>query len=350
MIVDDAFMIRVLLRNLLEQDDQHRFKVVASAVNGEDAVAKALKENIDVILMDIEMPRKTGLEALKEIMEVKPTPVIMFSSLTKKGAKETIQALSMGAVDFITKDRDIKKNEKQLKEELFEKIIEAKNINRKNIRYTRYVATQEPATQEPNKPVKGKEGQSLTNLIAIGCSTGGPTALQKILSQLPKDLKAGILIVQHMPEGGYIASLANYLNQVSAFNVKEAVEGDEIVDGAVYIAPGGRHLEVIKRGGKYQCSLNKRQESIGHRPSVDMLYYSLAKIANSVPQTAIILTGMGNDGTNGVTELKKGNVTVITESEKTAVIYGMPKQVEKRGLSDYVKDLDDIVPLLIDLL
>lgn len=345
MIVDDAFMIRVIMRNILDGDEEGRFKVVASAVNGDDAVQKALKQDIDVILMDIEMPKKTGLEALKEIMEQKPMPIIMFSSLTTKGAKETVEALSLGAVDFITKDKEAKSTDKKLKEELVEKILSATKTNTKVIK--KNYENQGEIKKIENKVEKGEK---LTNLIAIGCSTGGPSALLKILSMIPKDLKAGIVIVQHMPEGGYTASLAKHLNNICNFEVKEASEGEEIVDGKVLIAPGGYHLELLKRGNKYQSVLNRREYEVGHRPSVDMLYYSIARITNLLPTYAIIMTGMGSDGTNGCIELKKNNVTVITESEKTSVIYGMPKQVVNKGLSDYQEDLEKIIPRIEKLI
>jgi len=354
MIVDDAFMIRVILRNMLESDEQKRFRVVASVLNGVEAVEKASKEEIDVILMDVEMPRKNGLEALKEIMEQKPTPVIMFSSLTKKGAKETIEALSLGAVDFITKSTaPMDAKDKNLKEELYEKIVAASKTNRKNIRYMpRTLPKKEEYTIEVDdkrQKVKAKAGEKVTNIIAIGCSTGGPTALQKVLSQIPKDMKAAIMIVQHMPPGGYTASLAEHLNQMSDFEVKEATDGDEILDGHVYIAPGGFHLELFKRGEKYQCVLNKREPNSGHRPSVDTLFVSISRIKNTVPIYGVILTGMGSDGTNGCHALKRENAIIIAESEKTAVIYGMPKQVVKRGLADYEENLENIVPRLIKI-
>jgi len=361
MLVDDVFLIRVALRTMLDQDPQKRFKVVASVQNGEDAVNMVKTQEIDVIILDVEMPKKNGLEALEEIMKIKPIPVIMFSSLTKKDAKETIKALSLGAVDFMTKSsRDVKAEEKGLKEELHEKILRAHAINRHNLKPSPLSSGASSSIPKPKvtfsssvQPVKkihAKTGEKLSHLIAIGCSTGGPTALQKIFSDLPKDLKAGIVVVQHMPPGGYTASLAEHLNQLSHFTIKEAEDGDEIIDGNAYIAPGGYHLEVLRRGGKYQCVLNKREQVSGHRPSVDTMFKSIARIKEDLPVYGVVLTGMGSDGTEGAKELKEKKATILAESDKTAVIFGMPKQVINKGLADHIEDLDKIVSKLQELI
>lgn len=360
MLVDDAFLIRVALRTMLDQDPQKRFKVVASVQNGEDAISMVKTEDIDVVILDVEMPKKNGLEALEEIMKIKPIPVIMFSSLTKKDAKETIKALSLGAVDFMTKSsRDVTAAEKGLKEELHEKIIRAHSINRHNLKPSPAPVIKPPAPKpkmnfaspiQPVKKIHARTGEKLSHLIAIGCSTGGPTALQKIFTDIPKDLKAGIVVVQHMPPGGYTASLAEHLNQLSAFTIKEAEDGDEIIDGTVYIAPGGYHLEVFRRGGKFQCVLNKREHVSGHRPSVDTMFKSIARMNEDIPTYGVVLTGMGSDGTEGAKALKEKNATILAESDKTAVIFGMPKQVINKGLADHVEDLDKIVSKLHELI
>lgn len=334
MIVDDAFMIRVIVRNFLDGDEQKRFKVVASAVNGEDAVEKALNQEVDVILMDIEMPKMNGLEALREIMKKKPTPVIMFSSLTKKGAKETIESLSLGAIDFIAKDKETSRSDISLKEEIFKKVIQANKINMGNIAIKK---------EKIEKVTKKREPSSkLSNLVTVGCSTGGPSALQRLFSTIDSEIKAGFVVVQHMPAGGYTESLAKHLNDISPLNVMEAKEGQEITDGNVYIAPGGYHLEVIKRANKYQISLNKKDMGVNHKPSVDIMLLSLARIQKPINLFSVIMTGMGSDGLNGIKEIKGISKAIITESQKTAVIYGMPKQIEIRGLSDYVVDLEEI--------
>lgn len=351
MIVDDSLFIRAYLKQIIESDPKKRFTVVASATDGKDALMKLKTEEIDVITMDIEMDRMDGLTALKEIMKTKPTPVIMFSSLTKKGAKETIEALNSGAVDFLCKTEKHVEMAK-IKMEIFEKLEYASQIDNQIFkkaakeRKIKPIEVTEKEKKDQLIPTNGK----LSNLIALGCSTGGPRALAQFVSQLPKNLKAGIVIVQHMPEGGFTHSLASHLNQSSQFTVKEVEDGDEIVDGCVYIAKGGYHFEVFKRAEKYQAVLNKKDLVSGHRPSVDALFVSIARLENKIPVYGVVLTGMGSDGTNGCHALKREGAKIIVESEKTAIIYGMPKQVAKKGLADYQEDLGMIVPTLVNLI
>jgi two-component system chemotaxis response regulator CheB len=198
-------------------------------------------------------------------------------------------------------------------------------------------------SQTPERITK----KELSNLIVIGTSTGGPNALRTILPQLKKDSPAAILIVQHMPEGTYTASLANYLNSGCHFHVKEGKEGDIVSDGNVYIAPGGYHMDIIHRGGHYQLVLNKKEPVTGHRPSVDAIMRSVLAADINVPVFAVILTGMGSDGTRGIDDLKrerKRPLSVIAESKETVVIYGMPRQVIEHGLADHVLPLTDIIP------
>lgn len=340
MIVDDAILMRAMLKNIIDSDPQKRFTVVASALDGIDALNKLKSHEIDVILMDVEMPRKNGLETLKEIMSTQPKPIVMFSSLTTKGAKETIEALSMGAVDFLAKP-DIGQSINTLKEEICEKLFHASAVKNGLKRLM--------AVQRPTVAQIGKHSTTLTNLIALGCSTGGPNALREILPQIKVDTKAAMLVVQHMPPGGYTSSLAEYLNQISAFRVVEAAEGMEILDGNIYIAPGGYHMELFKRGQKYQIVLNKKDPVTGHRPSVDAMFRSVLQSDIGVPVYATILTGMGSDGSLGAEELRKNRrlkTKIIAESKNTAIIYGMPRQVIEKGLADVVLDLHDIIPYI----
>ena len=338
MIVDDSIIIRALLKEIIENDPQKRFKVIASAANGEDALVKLNSFPIDVITMDVEMPKKNGLETVKEIMMINPKPIIMLSSLTKKGAKETIEALSFGAIDFITKPEN-KMDFIQLKTEVCEKLALA-------FRTKQHKPVFE-ASAVPSKPViKTPLNEPLSNLLLIGCSTGGPKALHKIVSQIPADFPAAIVIVQHMPDGGYTASLAEHLNRVSTFAIKEAEDGDELKNGTIYIAPGGHHTEIYNRSGKLRVVLNKREAVSGHRPSVDAMFASVARLKPQIPVYGIVLTGMGSDGTKGAHALKTMGAKIIAESEETAVIFGMPKQVINQNLADQVLKLQDIVPSL----
>lgn len=342
MIVDDSIFIRAILKQIIESDPENRYKVVASAKDGVDAISKLNSYDIDIITMDIEMPRMNGLEATENIMRTNPKPIIMLSSLTKKGAEETIKALSLGAVDFITKPESQVELGK-LKEEIYTKLsigltAKTNNINR------------HPSV-EINRPTQSKtKSGALTNLIVLGCSTGGPKALQKIVPQIPRDLPAAIVIVQHMPDGGYTSLLAKHLDASSEVYVKEAEDGDEVKDGMVFISPGGFHTEIFNRGGKYRIVLNKREPVSGHRPSVDVMFASAARLRTGIPLYGVVLTGMGSDGTKGSLSLKSSKATIFAESEETAVIFGMPKQIINKGLADYILNLEDVIPKITTLL
>ena len=350
MIVDDSIFIRAMLKQIIENDPKGQLKVVASAKDGEDAISKLNSFDIDVITMDVEMPKKNGLETVKEIMSTNPKPIVMLSSLTKKGAKETIEALSYGAIDFIAKPEK-QMDFIQLKTEICEKLRIASQT--KQMKRTTYEAISKPLHKYETKgqtqkiqSVQKAQQEQLTNLVLIGCSTGGPKALQTIVSQIPKELPAGMVIVQHMPDGGYTTSLANHLNNNCVFLVKEAEDGDEIKNGTVYVAPGGYHTEIFNRSGKLRIVLNKREPVSGHRPSVDTMFDSGARVDTNVPRYGIVLTGMGSDGTKGSEALKKVGATIIAESEETAVIFGMPKQVINKNLADNVLRLEEIIPHL----
>lgn len=340
MIVDDAILMRAMLKNIIESDPQKRFTVVASALDGVDALNKLKRQEVDVILMDIEMPRKNGLETLEEIMSTEPKPVVMFSSLTKKGAKEMIEALSYGAVDFLSKP-DIGVDIKILRDEIREKLYQASKV-KNGLRQKKDTSFTESVRSIP-------KSSTLTNLVLLGCSTGGPNALREILPQIQATTKTAVLVVQHMPPGGYTASLAEYLDQICTFKVMEAAEGMDVLDGNIYIAPGGYHMGVLKRGNRLQISLNRKEPVSGLRPSVDEMFDSVYRSEIQVPVYATILTGMGSDGSLGAETLKKGRklkTKVIAESKNTAIIYGMPRKIVEKGLADVVLDLNKIIPYL----
>ncbi|PGK52549.1 chemotaxis response regulator protein-glutamate methylesterase [Priestia megaterium] len=340
MIVEDSILQRAMIRSMLERDRDKRFIVVASANNGKDALEKLVRHHheIDVITMDIEMPVMTGLEALKIIMESYPKPTLMFSSLTNKGTREAIQALSMGATDFIAKPTT--GQVKDLESELIEKVYYASQVKITNPSLSHGFSKTSPQI----KPKKKEKPSTLTNIILIGTSTGGPRTLTKLMSQLPENLQAGIVIVQHMQPGGFTASFANSLNQISAFEVKEAEDGDELLDGRAFVAPAGLQTEVFLRHNSFRLVLSDKHLEFRHKPSVDVLFSSLARINPNMHTFGVILTGMGDDGCKGSQALKRIKSTVIAESEKTAILYGMPKQVAKRGLADYIEDLDNVIP------
>lgn len=343
LIVDDSLFVRAILRQMIESDPKGRFEVVATAIDGLDAIQKLEKTKVDVITMDVEMPKLNGIEAVKRIMEENPTPIVMLSSLTKKGAKETNQSLFNGAVDFLEKPSQGMEIT-LLKDEIWKKLEIAGSTKIKGKKFRTF---NPKIYKNPNDV---EIGTKLTNLIAIGCSTGGPNALRKVMAQLPKNLPAGILIVQHMPEGSYTSSLADHLNQISNFKVEEAKNGDELLDGKAYIAPGGYHLELIKRGDQYRAVTNKNEPVTGHRPSVDNLFYSIAKINLDINLYCVVLTGMGSDGTKGLESLKQKKPTVFAESEKTSVVFGMPKKAIEGGNVNHVEDLEMIIPRLSQII
>ncbi|WP_080874739.1 protein-glutamate methylesterase/protein-glutamine glutaminase [Oceanobacillus timonensis] len=347
LVVDDSAFMRKMITEILTEDG--RFHVVGSAVHGVDGVNKVKKLQPDVVTMDVQMPKLDGLGALKQIMDENPVPVIMLSSETKQGADYTIQAISTGAVDFITKPSGaISLDIKKVEQEICDKVYTAATVKvHKKINHAEehkpIEAIQKPLTM-PVPPAL-----STKRLLAIGTSTGGPRALQKVITALPKDIRVPIAVVQHMPPG-FTASLAERLNQISKVAVKEAEHGELMKKGTVYIAPGGYHMEVKSSGTALIVSLNQQSPDNGHRPSVNTLFRSLCALRNYQIVTCV-LTGMGNDGTLGLKELKKANAHVLSlaETEETAIVYGMPKSIVKEGLADYQVPLNQMASQLSNL-
>ena len=345
MVIDDSILQRAMIRSMLEQDEKQRFQIVASANNGIDALEKLKRQahEIDVITLDVEMPRMNGLETLQKIMETTPKPVVMFSSVTKKGAKEAIQALALGAIDFITKPSQDEM--KQIKQELIEKIMYASQVKQGIYSKFQTETFHKPKVEVKSNPfptTRTNPLKKVSNLILIGSSTGGPRTLTKLMSSISPDLKASIVIVQHMQRGTFTNSFANSLNQISPFEVKEAETGDILEDGKAFVAPAGLQTEVFMRNEKFTLVLNEETLEYRYRPSVDVLFSSVARLNPNIHTFGVVLTGMGDDGTRGSQALKRINSTIIAESERTAILYGMPKQVIQRGLADYIEDLDNV--------
>lgn len=331
MIVDDSILVRVLLKDILEKAGD-QFKVVAMASNGNEAI-RLIKTNsqIDLVTLDIKMPEKDGLETLKEIMGLREIPVVMISSYTKKGAEETIEALSLGAVDFITKNSDEEANYLyDLEDEIIRKLL---------IASTSKVNTYNKIKVERMRHYKS----DIKHLIVVGSSTGGPAALKVLLSAIPLGFKAPIIIAQHMPEGVFTTSLANKLNELSTYKVKVIENGEEVKEETAYLCPGGVSVEIFKRGEKLNLVLTKKNVGLGlYNPSVDMLFSSLSRLDASVQKTGIILTGMGDDGSKGSVSLAREGGIIIAESEKTSVVYGMPRKVTEQGIKVFTADIDKI--------
>ncbi len=372
LVVDDSAFMRKLIADFL--NDHPEIEVVGTARNGQDALDKLTTLKPDVITLDVEMPVMDGLEALKEIMRIRPTPVVMLSSTTKKGAENTVIAMASGAVDFVAKPGGaISLNLNTIKDEIIDKVVAAASVQMTKLKQVPLRQTEprrESPTTQLRKPVtparktiaeteskpfvrnhaNKKFSAGGKKVLAIGTSTGGPRALQEVLVSLPKNIAAPIVIVQHMP-AGFTKSLADRLNNLCNIAVKEVANGDVLEDGVAYIAPGGMHFAVRKMGAALVAQVDdKEAPRMGHRPSVNVLFESLATISG-IKCLAVIMTGMGNDGMEGTTKLKASLETiVIAESQETSVVYGMPRAIVDAKLADDVVRLENIAMAITEIL
>lgn len=344
LIVDDSAFMRNVLSSMLSSDPE--IKIVGKARDGIEAIELVEKLKPDVVTMDVEMPRMDGISALRHIMEKNPVPVIMVSSLTVEGAIVTLDALELGAVDFIPKNlSDLSVNIVKIKKILIEKV---KNIARSNAlkKRIRHAIPQKTVEIPKYMPVR-TTGERRINIVAIGTSTGGPKALQEIIPKLPKDFPAPIVIAQHMPPN-FTGPFAERLNQLSQITVKEAEEGESLKNGVAFIAPGKGHMRVKRvRGIETIVSISVFGEDFIYRPSVDALMHSVAEF---FPGRAlgVILTGMGHDGLKGLTELKRTGSRVFAQNEDTCVVYGMPKAVVDAGIADKVLSIEEMAGEIIN--
>lgn len=329
LIVDDSAFVRQVLSEILSSDPS----IVVVGAAPDPMVAREMIKtlNPDVVTLDIEMPRMDGLAFLEKIMTLRPMPVIMISSLTQKGADAALRALEMGAVDFVAKPMiGLTEGFAALRDEIIAKVKAAAGARVRTV-------SREKAVYAPFSP--GVAYSSSEKLIAVGASTGGVEALQEFLTSFPPDSPA-ILVTQHMP-ALFTASFANRLNQCCAVSVRQATDGERVLPGHVYIAPGGLHLELARNGANYVCRLHEQPAVSGHRPSVDVLFRSVAKAAgaNSV---GIILTGMGKDGAAGLLEMRAAGASTIGQDEASCVVYGMPKAAHDCGATEIELPLSKI--------
>lgn len=342
LIVDDSSFMRKIIKDILDKEPD--IEVIDTARNGKDALEKIYKLKPDVITMDIEMPVMDGLSALKIIMEEFPTPVVMVSSLTREGAEETLKALELGAVEFIAKPGgSISLKMDEIQDQIIEKVkIASKSMPRKNISYKRAVQTPPVKKEIHASPeyIKQKKNILPFPVILIGTSTGGPRALHKVMNDLSSSINAAVFIVQHMP-ATFTKSLASRLDSISSFSVKEAEDGDEVKAGHAYLAPGGYQMGVSFSGNQLKVKITNDALVNGHRPSVDYLFNSFSEY-NFSKVIAVIMTGMGYDGRDGMVKLKKQGVLTIAESEETCVVYGMPKAAIEANVVDIKVPLDNI--------
>jgi two-component system chemotaxis response regulator CheB len=329
--------MRKIITDLIS--DAPDLEVVGTAKNGLEAVEQVKLLRPQAVTMDIEMPEMNGLGALQRIMRETPTPVIMLSSLTAEGAAETIRALELGAVDFIRKPSgsislDLYKVKQLLHEKL--RIAVKLNVKQTTLAPSPPIVTNSAAANAVPAVIKAQAAKRpgasrFDHIVAIGTSTGGPRALHQVVSQLPGELPAPVLIVQHMPPN-FTRSLAERLNDVSRLKVVEAEDGVQLETGTAYVAPGGWHMAAVRAGsGTFRIRLTKDDPRSGHRPSVDVLFESLVPLTE-LKRHAVVMTGMGSDGAKGMLALKRsGAVTTIAEAEETCVVYGMPRAAAELG-------------------
>lgn len=344
LIVDDSAFMRNAISSMLSSDSE--INIIGTAKDGLEAIEKVALLKPDIVTLDIEMPRMDGLTALKHIMEKTPVPVIMLSSLTVEGAKETLDAFDLGAVDFIPKNlSDLSVNIVKIKELLIEKV---KHLARRGVVKRRpRPATEVEHAPRPELKVRSTGERKMT-LVSIGTSTGGPKALQEIIPYLPKDFPIPIVIAQHMP-ANFTGPFAERLDQLSQVTVKEAEDGEPLKPGQALIAPGWGHMRVQRVRGietVVQITPGSKEEYI-YRPSVDALMLSVAEF---YPGRAlgVILTGMGADGAKGLSAMKATGARIFAQNEETCIVYGMPKAVVDAGIADKVLALEDIAGEIVN--
>ena len=374
LVVDDSAFMRKVLSDLFKS--QPDFEVVDIGRNGAEALEKVKQHSPDVVTLDVEMPVMDGLTALEQIMAVKPTPVVMVSSLTKAGADATIKALSLGAVDFVAKSAGSISRIDEIEKDLLQKCREAAGVSGSRLRVAPLIAAKPLRIQErtiaptpPEKPIivektlgVDKAAPSTVRtapvygaisgvddwIVAIGTSTGGPRALQEVLTRLPGSLPCPTVIVQHMPPG-FTKSLAERLNTLSELTVKEAADNDRLVAGTVYIAPGDFHLTLRRVASGTYVKLNKEPAIGGLRPAVDPMMVSVAETYGT-KAVGVILTGMGHDGAKGMQAIKRLQGRTIAEDQSTSVVFGMPKAAIEAGVVDTILPLPQVADGIVQCL
>ena len=370
LVVDDSGFFRRRVSEILSADPS--IQVVGTATNGKEAIDQAIALKPDVITMDYEMPMMDGITAVRHIMQRCPTPVLMFSSLTHEGARVTLDALDAGAVDFLPKNfEDISRNPEKVKQMLCEKVHSISRSNRRSL-FSTPAPSQAPApapaaapTTSFGRPAPAPVARPVApapvratapaaahspapkrkayKLVAIGTSTGGPVALQRVLTQLPANFPAPIVLIQHMP-AAFTKAFAERLDKLCRISVKEAEDGDILRPGLALLAPGGKQMMVDGRGA---IKILPGDERLNYKPCVDITFGSAAKSYGD-KVLAVVLTGMGADGREGARLLKQGGSAIWAQDEASCVIYGMPMAIVKADLADAVYSLDDIGKHLVE--
>lgn len=347
LIIDDSAMTRQILATLLSNDPD--IEVVGAAADPIIAQEKIARLKPDVITLDVEMPRMDGLSFLERLMATNPMPVVMVSSLTERGCETALRALQLGAIDIVTKPRiDIKEKLPEIVEEVVGKI---KAAARAKVRPRAALSLYPPKKNTADVVLKmnSSAGQAMIKttecVIAVGASTGGTEALAEFLSAMPAD-SPGIVIVQHMPEK-FTTAFAKRLNSICRIGVSEARDGDRVIGGHALLAPGNFHMLLNRSGARYYVEVKEGPPVSRHRPSVDVLFRSVAKYAGS-NAIGVIMTGMGDDGARGMKEMKEAGSFNIAQDEASCVVFGMPKEAISMGGVDTVVNLRDIKDTVTD--
>jgi len=341
LVVDDSAVVRQLLTELLARDPG--IEVVGAAADPLLAREKIKRLNPDVLTLDVEMPRMDGLAFLENIMRLRPMPVVMVSSLTERGADITLQALALGAVDFVTKPRlGVAQGLPEYAAEIAAKVKAAARARVRPL--ARPVQRLEPAAAP--RPAAAARFRTTDRLIAIGASAGGTEAIRAVLEQMPPDAPA-VVLTQHIP-GGFSRAFVERLDRHSPLLVREAGDGEAILPGHAYLPPGDRHLRVIRDGARWRCRVDDGPPVNRHRPAVDVLFRSVAQSAGA-NAVAAILTGMGDDGARGLLELRQAGAATLVQDEATSVVWGMPGAAVKLGAAQEVVPLERIPARLLEL-
>lgn len=356
LVVDDSALMRKVISDILNSSD--KINVIDTASNGQIALSKIETLNPDVITLDVDMPTMDGFTCLNKIMETNPKPVIMLSGLTQEGALLTLRCLEVGAFDFVSKPLGgTSKDLQKLADEIIDKVITAYNnkhrvalkklINKKEtLKPIESYKTLTTNTTPQKKPIIAKNLQNINLIIGIGISTGGPIALREVIPNLPNEFPP-ILIVQHMPQS-FTKAFADRLNSESQLNVKEAYDNEIIQPNTVYIAPGGFHMKVKKEYGQLKICITDDEPVSGHKPSVDVLFTSLANVMGK-NVIAVIMTGMGRDGAAGIKLIKQTGGYTIAQDEESCIVFGMPKAAINEGAIEEIVPLSKISSKLINL-
>ncbi len=340
LVVDDSAVVRQILTEILSRDIG--IEVVGAASDPLIARDKIKQLNPDVITLDVEMPRMDGLAFLENLMRLRPTPVVMISSLTERGADTTLQALALGAVDFVSKPKlDVARGLEGYAEEIVAKVKIAAKARVQAL--TRSAPKQ---TLGPAAPVARPAFRTTDRLIAIGASAGGTEALRVVLEMMPADAPA-VVLTQHLP-ASFSTAFAERLDRHSAMSVREATDGEAILPGHAYLPPGGKHLRIIRDGARWRCRIDDGDPVNRHKPAVDVLFRSVAQNAagNAV---GAILTGMGDDGARGLLEMREAGAPTLVQDEATSVVWGMPGAAFKLGAAQEVVPLERVAERLLAL-